>query len=144
MRVPLLVIAAALAAGPASAQSLKASIDAQNAKWLKAFSSGDAKAVAQLYMPNAVALPSGAPMATGRAAIQEFWQGAMKAGVKNVSLQTLSVQGYGRVAREIGRFALDEPGANGTTDHVEGKYVVLWQRTRDGWMLNTDIWNMDK
>ncbi len=144
MRTLLLTMATLLAASPCFAQSVKASIDAQNAKWLKAYNSGDAAAVGQLYTPNAVALPAGAPMANGRAEIQKFWQGAMQAGVKNVSLHTISVQSYGRVAREIGRFALDAPGANGATNHEEGKYVVLWEHTRSGWLLNTDIWNTDK
>jgi uncharacterized protein (TIGR02246 family) len=142
MRALSLLASFMLFALPASAASLKADIEAQNAKWLKAYNSGNAAEVAALYTPDAVALPSGAPMASGRAEIQKFWDGAMKAGVKNVSLQTLSVVSYGRYAREIGRLMLDAPGPNGATDHVVGKYVVIWQREPSGWMLNT--WNMDK
>ena len=144
MRWLMFALPLLIAAGPASAQSLKAAIDAQNAKWVQEFSSGDATALAQLYTPQAHVLPAGAPMATGRAEIQKMYESMVKSGLKNFSLQTVSLQSYGRVAREIGRFAVDAPGANGATTHVEGKYVVIWRHEPTGWMLDTDIWNMDK
>jgi len=137
--VPLLV-----AAGPVSAQSLKATIDAQNAKWVQEFSAGNAAALAQLYTPQAHVLPAGGPMATGRAEIQKMYQSMVQSGLKNFSLQTVSLRSYGRIAQEIGRFAVDAPGTNGATTHVEGKYVVIWRHEPSGWMLDTDIWNMDK
>jgi len=137
--LPLLI-----AAGPAFAQSLKAAIDAQNAKWVQAFSSGNAAALAQLYTPQAHVLPAGAPMATGRAEIQKMYQSMVQSGLKNFSLQTVSLQSYGRVAREIGTFGVDAPGANGATTHVDGKYVVIWRHEPSGWMIDADIWNMDK
>lgn len=145
MRSLLLAVSLLLATGPAFAQSLKAAIDAQNAKWVQDFSSGNAPAIAQLYTPQAHVLPAGAPMATGRAEIQKMYESMVKSGLKNFSLQTVSLQSYGRYAREIGTFGVDAPGANGgATTHVEGKYVVIWRHEPTGWMLDTDIWNMDK
>ncbi len=144
MRSLLLALPLLFAAGPGFAQSLKAAIDAQNAKWVQAFSSSNAAALAQLYTPQAHVLPAGAPMATGRAEIQKMYESMVQSGLKNFALQTVSIQSYGRVAREIGRFTVDAPGANGATDHVEGKYVVIWRHEPAGWMLDTDIWNMDK
>jgi ketosteroid isomerase-like protein len=144
MRSLLLALLVLIAAGPASAQSLKATIDAQNAKWIQDFSSGNAAALAQLYTPQAHVLPAGAPMATGRVEIQKMYQSMVQSGLKNFSLQTISLQSYGRVAREIGRFTVDAPAANGATTHVEGKYVVIWRHEPAGWTLDTDIWNMDK
>ena len=144
MRSLLLAMSLLLASGPAFAQSLKAAIDAQNAKWVQEFSSGDAAALAQLYTPQARVLPAGGPMATGRAEIQKMYESMVKSGLKNFSLQTVSLQSFGQYAREIGRFTVDAPGSNGATTHVEGKYVVIWRHERSGWMLDTDIWNMDK
>ena len=67
----------------AEARDIKSDIDAANAKWVAAFNKGDAASVAQLYTEHATALPPGAPMAKGRAAIQAFWQGAIQSGIKN-------------------------------------------------------------
>ena len=46
--------------------------------------------------------------------------------------------------REIGRFALDAPVQGRRTARVEGKYVVVWKKTADGWRLDTDIWNLNR
>ena len=90
------------------------------------------------------ALPPGAPMAKGRAAIQGFWQGAVQAGYKNISLKALQVDQFGEAAREIGQFGLDAPNAEKQVTHVEGKYVVLWRRVKGDWKLDTDIWNTNQ
>jgi len=144
MRSALLASALLLLAGPAFADSVKKDIDEANAKWLAAFSKGDAAAVAQLYTEKATALPPGADMAKGRAAIQALWDGVIKSGVKNVTLTTVSVERYGSAAREIGRVSLDVPGQQGQMTHAEGKYVVVWRKSHGGWQLDTDIWNMNK
>jgi uncharacterized protein (TIGR02246 family) len=129
---------------PASAQGVKAQIDQQNAKFDAAFNKGDAAAVAALYTPDATVLPPGSDAVHGRAAIQKFWQGAMDAGVKNVTITADTVESYGRAAREIGHVALDAPDAQKQMVHTVGKYVVIWKQTRGGWQIDTDIWNMNK
>jgi len=128
----------------AQARDIKSEIDAANAKWVAAFNKGDAASVAQLYTEHATALPPGAPMAKGRAAIQAFWQGAIQSGIKNASLKALKVDQFGSAAREIGEFSLDAPDAQKQTVHVVGKYVVLWRHSGNDWKLDTDIWNTDK
>src|SRR5689334_22988701 len=99
----------------AQARDIKSEIDAANAKWVAAFNKGDAASVAQLYTEHATALPPGAPMAKGRAAIQAFWQGAIQSGIKNASLKALKVDQFGSAAREIGEFSLDAPDAQKQT-----------------------------
>jgi uncharacterized protein (TIGR02246 family) len=144
MKVITAALAGLLLAGSAQARSVKADIDAANAKFVDAFNKGDAAAVAQFYAEQATVLPPGAAMVKGRAAIQVFWQGAIKDGVKNLSLQAVQVDRFGRAAREIGTFGLDAPDPQKQMTHIEGKYVVLWRRVADTWKLDTDIWNTDK
>ena len=139
LAVPLLALAAS-----AQARDIKAEIDARNTKFAAAFNKGDAAAVAQFYTERATALPPGAPMAKGRAAIQGFWQGAVQAGYKNISLKALQVDQFGEAAREIGQFGLDAPNPEKQVTHVESKYVVLWRRVRGDWKLDTDIWNTNQ
>jgi uncharacterized protein (TIGR02246 family) len=131
-------------AASAQAQSSKSAIDQGNRNWAIAFNKGDAAAIAQLYTEQATILPPGAAMAKGRAAIEKFWRGAIESGIKNAALQTLSLELHGRIAREIGRYSLDVPDADKKFLRVEGKYVVLWKKIGNAWMLDTDIWNADK
>ena len=134
-------LALALLALPAAtqAQDIRSDIDALNAQWVATFNRGDAAGMAQLYTEQATLLPSGAPMAKGRAAIQAAWQSAFDAGFRKVAVRMRQLDQFGDAAREIGEFSLDAPGGR-----MEGKYVVLWRRVGSAWRLDTDIWNPNR
>ena len=110
----------------------------------QAFNRGDAAAVAALYTEDATLLPPGADILSGRRAAQARWQAAYDTGARNLSLDPVSVETWGDAAREIGRFTLEAPGQDGRTARVEGKNVVVWKNTADGWRLDTDIWNLNR
>ena len=97
--------------------------------------------MAALYAPDAAAFPPGDERANGREAIRKVWQGAMDAGVANVTLRTVDVEASRGFAYESGEFALDAPGKDGKLGHSTGKYVVVWKRGKGGWQLYRDIWN---
>ncbi len=113
-------------------------IAAGNAKFMEAFSRGDAAGVAQLYSEDGAVLPPNADILRGRAAIQAFWQGAMDMGVKAVALTTIEVEDQGPAAVEVGQYAL-----RGEAGQVldKGKYVVFYKRMEGEWKLHRDIWN---
>ena len=121
-----------------------AEIDAANGKWMAAFNAGNAAALAALYTDTATLLPPGAPVAKKQAAIQAFWAGAIRSGLKNGRLEAQSVESYGRTGREIGRFSVDAPAPGGQTAQVEGKYLVIWKKVHGAWKLDADIWNANR
>lgn len=141
-----LFIAAALLglAIPAYAADLKTDIAAANQKWLAAYNKGDAAALTALYTDKATVLPPGTDLVTGHAAIQAFWDGAIKSGLKVKSLDIVSVQRMGEGAREIGRVKAEAPGPDKQMVAVEGKYVVVWRQVKGAWKLEADIWNLNK
>lgn len=139
-------LALALAIGAshpaAAADQLRQAIDAANGTFLAAYKAGDAAKLGSVYAKDAAVLPPGADRMNGRDAVQKFWQGAMDAGIRNVTLKTLEVAGRGNLAYETGEFALDAPTKDGKLAHTTGKYVVVWKRTGDGkWQIFRDIWN---
>lgn len=135
---PLLLL---LLAAPALAQS-KTAIQKLEDQWGAAFNKGDAGAVAAMYTEDAYVLPAGAPMAKGRADIQKFWTGAMQQ-LGDVKCTAVDVKPLGRSgAREIGTCTFKTKGASPQDGAL--KYAVVWQKVNGQWMLNTDIWNMDK
>jgi uncharacterized protein (TIGR02246 family) len=134
-------VAFCLAASAAIAQD-KATIEKLNDAFEAAFAKGDAAALAGMYAEDATVLPSGAPMAKGRAAIQAFWGGAI-AQLSSAKLTTLDVRSLGpEYAQELGTFALTTTAQPPQT--VAGKYVVIWKKAGSSWQLSTDIWNADK
>jgi uncharacterized protein (TIGR02246 family) len=139
--VPALLIThgAALAA-----ESAEEGIKVAAAKFEDAFNSGDGAAVGALYTEDAAILPPDGARVDGRAAIAEFWQGAIDAGLKDLDLQTLEVLDAGDLAVEFGKVSLTTTGSVGKAVPVAGKYIVIWQRDDDGaWRLHRDIWNLD-
>ncbi len=124
-----------------AADSARAAVDCGNRAFVAAYAAHDSSKIAALYAPDASAFPPGAERANGRDAIRKVWQGAMDAGVTNVTVRTIDVVASGNLASETGEYALDVPGKDGKAVHVGGKYVVVWKRTKGGWQLYRDIWN---
>jgi uncharacterized protein (TIGR02246 family) len=115
---------------------------ARNRRFMEAFDAGDAAAVAALYTEDAVVIPPGSPMIIGRAGIEEFWGGLMKAGVQGVNLETLRLAGSTDLLHEIGRATITLRPPEGETTTQLVKYVVVWERDQAGeWALAVDIWN---
>ena len=149
-RTFLLLSAVILSASWALGQSkdskggdVRAGIEAANKQFIEAFNKGDAAAVAAVYSADARLLPPNGPMGEGRQAVQQFWQGAIGAGLKMVSLETLHVESEGSLAFEVGRYTLTAPKSGGGTTTDTGKYVVVWEREGGGWRIAADIWNSD-
>lgn len=112
-------------------------IQAANAKFVSLYGAKDAKAVAGLYTATAKLIPPGAEIALGREAIAAFWQGAIDSGLGLVALETVDVDAAGKTAYESGIVRLRNPDGSETS----ARYVVVWKRVDDDWMLHLDIWN---
>jgi len=118
-----------------AAEDFTAAVTAANDRFMETFASSDGAAVAQLYTEDGKLLPPGSDAVSGQPAIAEFWQSVMESGVATVSLMIDEVNGAGDWAYELSHYAMyDSTGG-------EGKYIVVWRRTVDGWRLHRDIWN---
>jgi uncharacterized protein (TIGR02246 family) len=121
----------------------EAAIRAQTTAWEKAFSAGDAKALAALYAEDAVLAPPGAPSVSGRAAIQEFFTKDVAAAKAAGAVFTLNpktdVGVSGNMGWESGTYKVTVKGAVVET----GKFLSV-SRKKDGkWLYLRDTWNAD-
>ena len=116
-------------------------IAAANQRFMEAFRSADPAGIAACYTPDAQLLPANSDVVTGTDAIAQFWGAVLGMGIAGVRLETVEVEGRGDVAVEVGRYALT--GADGAAID-NGKYVVVWHRTSDGWKLHRDIWTTSR
>ncbi len=128
-----------LGVGTAHAQNSKtrAEIEAANQEFVAALARGDAAAVAGAYTPNAQMFPANSNLVSGRAAIEKLWQEWITAGITNLTLEAVEVEGFGDTAYEVGKYTM--PGKDGKLLD-EGKYVVIWKRDQGKWKLHRDIW----
>jgi ketosteroid isomerase-like protein len=113
-------------------------------EWFDLYNAGDAEGVTALHADDAVVMPAGAPTVTGREAILAF----LSADIANTQAAGLTFVGApvtdggvdGDTAWTSGQFSLtDESGATVVT----GKYLTVYRRAGDGWLITRDIWNMD-
>jgi uncharacterized protein (TIGR02246 family) len=146
MRRTLLVLTMALFLGstvaPCAADSPRDEIEAALMTFAKAFNQGDGAAVAAHYAEDAAVFPPDSPRVDGRAKIQEFWQGAIKAGLKDLTLKAVEVHGTSDMAYEVGEVSYSAPDSSGQRKTATGKYIVVWKKDQDGtWRLYRDIWN---
>ena len=102
------------------------------------FERGDAAAIANLYTPGGILLPTGLDAIQGTAGIQAFWQSAIGMGIKQVKLQTQEVEELADTAIELGHYTLFGPDAQPVD---QGKYLVVWKEHQGQWLLHQDIWN---
>jgi uncharacterized protein (TIGR02246 family) len=123
---------------PTLTTSISDEIRRANATFEANFERGDAAAVASLYTPNGVLLPTGMEPIEGPAGIQAFWQGAMEMGIKRVKLHTREVEQLTDTAIELGNYTLYGPQ---DMQLDQGKYVVVWKEQEGKWKLHQDIWN---
>jgi len=136
----LLALAPLPASNLAAAGDARSGIDEALTKFVSALNAGDAGTLASLYTEDAVLLPPGGERVDGRAAIQDFWQGAMDSGLTADTLHAVEVFAEGDTAGEVGVFVLSVPGESEPTK-INGKYIVIWKRNGDQWQLHRDIWN---
>ncbi len=132
-----LVLLIGTGAGTSRADDVRRAVDAGNAAFRTAFRAGDAQRVSELYTMNALLIPAGAPIASGRAEIAAFWQGAIAGGIKSLAFETRAVETAGDLAVEDGTVKLT--ATDGTVS--SSRYVVVWKSERGTWRLHRDIWN---
>ncbi|GAA4025214.1 hypothetical protein GCM10022409_06480 [Hymenobacter glaciei] len=122
----------------ATSTPVAAEIRRANDIFESSFERSDAAAIAGLYTPNGVLLPTGMEAIQGAAGIQAFWEGAMAMGIKHVQLHTQDVEEMADTAIELGHYAL-----LGSNDQPidQGKYLVVWKQQHGQWKLHQDIWN---
>jgi len=121
-----------------TATSISAEIRRINKKMEANFERGDAAAMANLYTPAGVLMPTGAELIQGTAGIQTFWQGAMEMGLKQLKLKTREVEELTDTAIELGNYILFGPNGQQVD---QGKYLVVWKEQHGHWKLHQDIWN---
>ena len=115
-----------------SNEEFMAAITARSGAWL----------VESFYTHDAIVLPPGQGTVSGKAQIQAFFDGMIKAGAGNLTLVSDRVERKGDLAVEVGRYTMTIKPPQGEPIPDRGKYIVVFRLQPDGsWKAQMDIFN---
>jgi uncharacterized protein (TIGR02246 family) len=113
-----------------------------NRRFADAATRGDARAMAAVYTEDAVFLPLDAETLRGQAAIESFWHGGIRMGIRGLELETLQLEDAGALAYEIGRYTLCfEPERDAPVTDL-ATHIVVHRRQQDGsWRRAVEVFH---
>jgi len=122
-------------------EQAKKAITKSNAVYRSLFLKNDGS-ILSCYADDACILQPNGPALCGKEAMGKFFTDAYAAGVRGGRFIQLKVYGDGKgfVTEEGTLQALDD------NDKIvdEGKYLVLWKKTKDGWKMYRDMFSSNR
>ena len=127
----------------AKLEEAKKAIAASNEVYFQAFAKGDSSLFIERYAKDCWIMPPNAPVLCGADALHEFfWAAYNKYGLRNGKFITVDVFGDGvEFVTEEG-FWQTFDADNKILDN--GKFLVLWKKTPDGWKMFRDSFSSDR
>jgi uncharacterized protein (TIGR02246 family) len=126
---------------PDNRAAVESAIRALDADWVKAVAAKDAQQSASFYADDASLLAPGAPLATGKDAIQKTWAGMMATPGFALSFSSTRIDASreGDLAYEIGNYEMTTNDKKGKPQTVKAKYLTVWGKQPDGtWKVLAD------
>lgn len=120
--------------------SVKAAIEASNKAYGACFATDDSTKFSGCYTADACINPPNMPRMCGTAAINAFFNGGYKMGIRNLKLTTEEVMGSAAAVAEIGKY---EVLGDKDASLDKGKFIVVWKMDNGKWKMHRDVWNSD-
>ncbi|MDJ0631537.1 MAG: SgcJ/EcaC family oxidoreductase [Rhodobacter sp.] len=134
----LCIALAVLIASTVSAMAHDHPIVTRLQEFVAFYNAGDAEAVGRFYTETGTLLPPGQPALIGRAAIAGHYAKAFAAGVGELGINVLEIVDHGPdTAVEIGETRVKLNG-----QEIYGRYLHVWVREDDQWLLSRDIYQV--
>ena len=110
--------------------------------WAAAQNAKDINALMAMYAEDAVSMPDGEPMVSGKAAIQKKLEAdfAKPSMYASIAFETMDVYAQGNVATEVGK-AMYKDAAGKTTGG--GKYIAVYEKRDRKYLCIREIYNKD-
>jgi ketosteroid isomerase-like protein len=121
-------------------ETVKQIIEVNHQAYSENFAKGDASQFAKHYTSDACIFPTNFPKMCGTDAINTFFDGAYKMGVRNIKLTSNEVMGGPELVVESG---VVELFIDNNIAIYKGKFIIIWKQENDQWKMYRDIWNID-
>lgn len=104
----------------------------------------DIATVVEAYTQDGKIFPTRGPILEGHPAIQKYWTPNPNSKNRTIhhKIWPSEIQILGDTAYDHGYYEGVTKLADGRLSHWEGKYVIVWHKSKDGnWKMYIDIWN---
>lgn len=146
LRNSLMTIAMAVAiAQPARADDagIKSTLVQFNSAWNQALNSGNAAAVAALYIEQATLSPGNGQTLVGRSEIEKLFQSFVDNGVHNHTIEIVEAGGNDRLLFQVAKWSANGAEKDGKKPAFGGILISVFEKGDDGlWLARSHVWNM--
>lgn len=147
--VALVAVAASGCAPTVDTAADKATIERLYPEWAKAAQERDWERWRSFWAEDAVALPAGAPMVSGKKAIEEYYSehefGDPNRIFHDLQQTYVEVARSGDLAYSMGVADSSFSDSEGKPVRAKGKWIKVWKKQGDGsWKCIINIWNRDQ
>lgn len=112
-------------------------------EWARHWNAGDLDGVAAVYAEDAVYLPPHHEAVHGRDAIREYLKAPLSHGVSNLAFEVTYIKQQGPTAWDVGTYHMAIPQNEGPKREDHGKYLTVWRRVGQNWLIAADAWSSD-
>jgi uncharacterized protein (TIGR02246 family) len=112
-------------------------------EWARHWNAGDLDGVAAVYAEDAVYLPPHHEAVHGRDAIREYLKAPLSHGVSNLAFEVTYIKQQGPTAWDVGTYHMAIPRNEGPKREDHGKYLTVWRRVGQNWLIAADAWSSD-
>jgi len=112
-------------------------------EWARHWNAGDLDGVAAVYADDAVYLPPHHEAVHGREAIREYLKVPLSHGVTDLAFDVTYIKQQGPIAWDVGTYRMTIPQNEETKREDHGKYLTVWRRTGERWLIAADAWSSD-
>lgn len=125
------------------ADAARAEIERLARQWEQAANTGQVERLVEVYAPDAVILPPGAPPIEGSATIRELFRQEFERFDTKIAFTTQEIEVEGDLAYRYGRYVWrGTPRGRAEAFETTNKFLEIWKRQPDGsWRIAVDMWN---
>jgi uncharacterized protein (TIGR02246 family) len=129
----------------AMAGDLRSEMEAENARWLKAFNTPNPDAFPAMYAKDALLFPDHEPPVTGPEAIKQFWVKTIKAGFRDHTFKIITTHRDAKIAYVVSSWTVTSVDHKGAKATYSGNTIRILERQSDGtWRTKIHMYASDR
>ncbi len=101
----------------------------------------DYESIVNAYTEDAVIMPPGADIISGREAIRKQWTLPIGVKIPYHKISPVEIKIVGEYAYDLGYYEGRTMQKDGNEMSWKGKYLIVWKKVNNQWKIYADAWN---